>query len=306
MPLFWQILFVAWYCFITIFCEFATTVVQKYHRDKPLGMQSLHGKIIEEVLMPALQISAFLINIALVAVDGFGTVSYHMAVLLQLTDFFCISTFQLSLFAVLLTKYLTIYYGSLIDSLEDNQIILVVKVAAFGLPWIFMLIQYVFLMNIDQSILFQLKNLGYTTSGSQMETMIIFGNVINFVMILISQIRIEYDHIKRQEAQGLLANVKRIFSSQESGENDNLTENLGYQLSVLRILFACGVVFMTVVYFHATSGTESGKINSLIMATIISCIGPTVFIANHDGMRKIAVKQFKNICYFIMCYNYRI
>ncbi len=132
--------------------------------------------------MPALQISAFLINIALIVIDGFGTVSYPIAVLLQLTDFFSISTFQLSLLAVLLTKYLTIYYGSLIDSLDDNQIILVVKVAAFGLPWIFMLIQYVFLQDIDQSILFQLKYLGYTTSGSEMEIMIIFGNVSNLII----------------------------------------------------------------------------------------------------------------------------
>ncbi len=293
-----EILVVVWFTLITLFCEFATFVVQKYHRDKPLGMQTLHGKIIEEVFMPALQISAACICLAYMVTELFGPVPYDIAVILQLNEFFNMATFQLSLLMVLIVKYLSIYNGSLIDSFDEDLVISGAKVITFGLPWLFMVFEYSFWTEMEQALTFQQKYLGYSKPDSKMEKMKIIGNLSNFAVILLSQGRIEYDHIKRNEALGCLAFVRRLFSNRTENDNDfeeNLTKNMGYRLSALRIAFGCGAVFVTIIYFQATSGTDYSKLNSLILATLISVIGPAVFISYHDGMRKVAFKQLKDL-----------
>ncbi len=319
MSLIERIVFVTFYLTMAVSSTFSANVIRTYHRNKPLGMQTLHGKIIEEVMLPALKYVTWIMCTIMISSEIVGPFPKTLSYVLQVIDYDTVLTFQTALFFVMLVKYLVIYHGPYIDSFNETTIVCFVKVTTVLLPWMLAVFEYNFWTNMEDSVTFQTKHLGYSKPESKLEKGKIACNVWNFVMLLVCQGRIEFDHISHHESEGCLAFIQKAFANNdihiepEVGNPENAEEQnnssltistngkLGYNVSILRIAVACGFIFIVAIIFHATAGSEYSKYNLVIVGFIFTIGGPYLFISNHGGMRKIATEKIRRILSLFKC-----
>ncbi len=302
-----RIIFVAFYLLILASSHFCGSVIQTYHRNKPLGLQTLHGKIIEDVFVPAWTGMAKAMIAMLILSEIVGPLPKEVALVFQVIDYGCVVIFHLSLFFVMLIKYLSIYHGPLIDSFDEKDVVKAVKTLVGLLPWTLALLEFLFITPMEDTLTFQTKHFGFASQNAKIAKGKLSGIVCNSIMLIVSQGRIEYENIVRNEGYGCLASIKRILTAQEQSRSDdpesvnneigldeanaNLSgtgSRLGYSHRFLRIVFVFGMVSILMIIFHVTTGAQYSKYNLLIIASIFAIGGPYLFISNHQGMNKIA------------------
>ncbi len=115
-----RVLSVTAYGLIFVSCQFSLYVIRKYHNSKPLGMQTLHGKVI--VLFT--KVLGFLVAFFACSFtwrDLVGLFPRNISIAL----WFAIHSTTLILFltflAMIVTKYSSIYHGALISEINETK-----------------------------------------------------------------------------------------------------------------------------------------------------------------------------------------
>ncbi len=304
-----QVIFITFYFLILAATHFFGNVIQTYHRNKPLGLQTLHGKILEDIFIPAWTGTATSLVTMMVVGEIVGPLSKELAMLFAVIDYVSLVTIQIALFFVILTKYLTIYHGPLINSLDEKDALQTVKVLVALVPFTLALMEYCFLTPMEESLTFQTKHFGLAKPEARGTKGKFFGIIFDALLLLISQARIEYGNISRNETHGCLAFIKRAFvltqnqldnpvgvgsvNENESDASLSISSNVkrfGYNIRILRIAFAIGIASVSIVVYHVASGTadQYRKLTFVVIYAINCIVGPYLFIRNHKGMSKIA------------------
>ncbi len=111
-------------CNMCIFCMFITRL---YHSSKPLGLQTILGKVI--VIASDVTICAtiyFFFTFSLLEI--YGPFPKLIAILITMILKILTSMFYSGIIAILVTKYLSIYYSVTLEDIGENLFCLIVKV----------------------------------------------------------------------------------------------------------------------------------------------------------------------------------
>ncbi len=101
-------------------CQFSLYVIRKYHNSKPLGMQTLHGKAI--VLLT--KVLAFLVAFFATIIswrDFVGIFSRTVSASLWFASLTTMLMLTMTFMSVVVTKYLSIYHGSMIANINEEK-----------------------------------------------------------------------------------------------------------------------------------------------------------------------------------------
>ncbi len=251
-------------------------------------MQTLLTKV--SVLMSrTTTVVVFILSVNEVGYAIFQPKSKVLAAITTMLDYSAVLLFYPTLLFVVVTKYMLIYHGSLIENISEERLLSRFKIFLGGFVLFGVFIQYTFITDVQESGTFQLRYLGYVTSNSKVEVgipLLVFTTVISLAIL---QVRLEIDcYHSEDKDSGLLGKLMKL--KRESKEE---IQNIGYSLKVFRgLMFVC--LLMSVVMLYQTfRGGQDRKWNKMILVTTIAGVIPIIFISKHDGMKTIAKKKVR-------------
>ncbi len=109
---------------------FCAIVVKKYHENKPLGMQTILGEVIRISLVSYGLVTAnnLIIMNAMVCA---APIAAAASVVLAVANFFVAVLILTSLMLLFITKYLSLFHGPYLASLEEKDYLKVLKVLLY-------------------------------------------------------------------------------------------------------------------------------------------------------------------------------
>ncbi len=283
---------------VCVWLLFVANVIGKYHGDKPLGMQTIHSKIFEDVFAPSLIIVAIVYTITQSSINIFGPIPEVVAWTFTLVEFWAHGVLYFSIISIFGTRYLSIYHTTLLDSVSEVTLITLIKTFAFIGPMISAVVEYGLQTDMKDSGRYQLKAFGKTTVDSVVEKNMIATTGLTFLLAFILQIRLEIDHFVYQESFGIVSRIRNFLTQgPEVGPEiaDNVTNhNVGYKINVTRIgMILASVTFALMLY--VSLGKQYGKYTNPTLAALFSFVIPIIFLAKHPGMRKTAMDKLKSL-----------
>ncbi len=158
-----KIVFAVIYLIFPSMSLFLIQVMQKYHRGKPLGQQSLHGKVTEEIFLGSLKISVIskqFRNVVFELISGSNNLPRNVAFMFHTLDFLTLSHLYMALLVLLSVKYISIYHGHLLANVDESKLVPQLKWSLYILPCIQMFVEFNYLTRIDDIAKFQSLVLG--------------------------------------------------------------------------------------------------------------------------------------------------
>ncbi len=222
------------------------------------------------------------------------------------------NAFMLSISAVLITKYLSIYHSTFLAMLDEGYVLPMIRVVVFGLPWILSIIQHVWLRHAEVHWIYLILTETVAPSLHIPQTISIFSVIVlfNIVLMIFVLSRIEYDYsedgcilkirnwIKTRTA--MVAPVlpqQHIQQDQEIQEEDTNNSTSGYSINVLRILCLLAVSMLTFILYYG-----AGYVRAVLLRALFAIIFPLIFILSHSGIKACMQHQLKGILeYFTSC-----
>ncbi len=308
---------VSFYCITTLFNWFCSYVIVKYHRNKPLGLQTLFSKVIVLLTFAFAQASTtstIVRSLNVLAAPLDETLAIHVAVLSTISGL----TFLLAILITLITKYLSVYHSTLISNANDDLITPCLWIVNVVMPYILAILEYNYLTDIRKDETFLVLILGPDKEVEGKSEVTTRGVMLaNVVTAIIVQTRIEMDH----HETGYIVKIKHWFQAndikvapqrepssvgpdQEEAEdqfpdpahNFNETGSGGYKISVLRLLLVLAAILMVIVLAKGT-----GMATFIFFRLFFSVICPMLFILTHDGIRHCLASQLKTVVSYCKC-----
>ncbi len=315
--------FLGIYIFSLCLGNFGIFVIRSYHIKKPLGMQTFLGKVIilctkvmhtsstwwaihlmsSELVQPMNELA----SITFTFLGKFFRyddvkVSFETK---YLAAYFTLTSWYIMSLLVLATRYLSIYQSSIIASLDEELIILIMSLIVFILPLILGIFEYYYITDIKAAIAYQLLHRDKDHAETSVELIRTSITVLDLILITFLQIRIEYDHIAVNDQQGCLASLCKFtrqklgfFSclsvTEDSAENSN--GKIYYNIKAIRGFFALGIITAIVLGYHLTIGNSNTRNNYLLLYVLYTLVCPWIFIWHHPSMKTMAKNKMKHFC----------
>ncbi len=250
------------YVLSTVICYFLLMVIRKYHQDKPLGMQTLHGQVIA-IFTKVVAIVTALLNGTYVAINLIGTVPRFPAIIWTAGEIWTACLFYLSLFSMLVSKYSSIYFSPFVAELNEETTLKVLKILLIIGPTILVSIEYTFLSNVDDMATFQLRHLGYTKTDAKLENVIFYMVLLNIFTGSILYSRIEHSAIQANDGNSgcltkIFLKVAKYFKTSNSGQQEPEVE-FGYNIKVMRVALICGFLTVPILAFQFFGGADTAR-----------------------------------------------
>ncbi len=180
-----------------LFGCYSAYIVREYQIAKPLGMQTLLGKVIAELtkyFFVSTMINAVGSAIAIFSINaplGDHT-RFLLSVIFTVASYVAFMFNLLGFGTCLLTRYACVYHSVFVASLDEDQVILWINrfilVASFSIP----LIEYTCLTRMEDSVVYFLFSKHHQSPKDVEKLKIILGLTDALIMIIL-QLRLEYD-----------------------------------------------------------------------------------------------------------------
>ncbi len=293
---------------------FAMHLIRSYQKGKPPGLQTILSHAVV-LLTHSTLISCFLVtltkNISVWIVTFHGPLNHPTACLLFGIAWFGIAMLFVGPLLALIVKYLLIYHrypiqttpiiicnkqllcSSLMIEVSDLEMETAYKIGCIIVPGLVMVLD-LFVSNVKRVAsytFFRYNNppspsshLGYAMSS------LIF---VAFVIIILVQSRIEFDHIMYEEEESSLFSRMKNSLKKVGSSGSNFQENVVYKMAIIRSLVGLSLVIVILVVISQTF-PELFHIRDTAMAghILTSVVYPYIFICNHGDLRKMLKKQF--------------
>ncbi len=153
------------YTLAGICCQFLFHVIQKYHRSKAPGLQSIHGKVLCEVVLPFMRVIAVIKQLGKVVFEALlqsltMTLPVGLVMSIHVVEFIGICGFHLALQTLMIVKYLSIYKSSLMENLDETRMIPRIQGSIVAISCSLAPMEYNFWTNITDVLTFQSKYTG--------------------------------------------------------------------------------------------------------------------------------------------------
>ncbi len=290
-----------------IFGGFGFFIIGLYHRKKPLGLQTLLGKVVILFVNTFGIVSTFnffLILLVLLlppihtlpakcltlfgkffvtSLKYFVDSKYHTGI----SEMAARSSVTICTIYVLVTKYLLIYHGPRIQSLNEDILLKILTRMTLMVPILVAIVEYVYFNDIRTSACFQLlvsKRI-YVVPHAEVMSIIIF--IFSCLIGLTLQVRLELDTLKFKEHSGCLSRTLTRFRCCH-WQDRQAAKEMPYKIGFLRIVFSIGLSFASMVLIYAIVGTDSPHTPFLINYVLFFLVCPWLFILNHQRLRSMA------------------
>ncbi len=266
-------------------------VIRKYHQSRPFGMQTFLSRL-TVILTKSLALTNITKTASICITEIVGPFQRQLAMSLVVLDFYFVVMFYLTLTAWIMTKYASIYHGFIVEDLDEDGTIQILKKVLVSLPVLICIIEYFWLSTMDNLTNFQLKFLGYEKSNSMTEWFQSIFILVDLGMMALLHARIEYDAFQFDDTDSgrLLVRVKAWF--QHCWTNGHQVapslDKSNYNMATLRRVALCGIAILSLHIYHITINV--GKWKLLVYMIVLTAIGPLMFVVNHQGMKNTALK----------------
>ncbi len=194
--------------------------VFRYHVKKPLGMQSFLSKV-TVLFLNDMVICIIHASSVFILSEIFSPLNDFFSILLTISSLACATSFYILVLCVTVTKYLSIYHGTIVASLKEEAVLPKIAWITMVLSLSTAVFEYTTFTHIRNSAIYQTLSFGIDKATSSMETVTVFLILVNFLTIAFLQCRIEFDHWKAEKSQ-------QFF-------NQSQEEKLPYKIKVSRI-----------------------------------------------------------------------
>ena len=272
-------------------------IIRNYHENKPLGMQTLLGKVIV-ICTNVTALTLFVIATLISASSEMFSdlVNKTVASFLAGMSYNVVQMFYLSIISVTLTKYLSIYHSTILQDLNEKQILLNIKIALIIVPLLITAIEFFFLTDIEETpqfLIFQIQSGNHQSQQGGQH----YGYLIVVVAFLACAL-IGYVQfcIELQKEGWLKMLFNKFVRHEEQQQSQDIDENISiYKLSVMRgIMFIC-VVFSAFSAINLIVETLDFPILLLINVVVLLNICPAILILYHPGMKAQSTRAFSYI-----------
>ncbi len=168
-----------------------------------------------------------------------GTFAKWLAIGYAIVDVYLGQMFYTISFLVMSTKYLLIYHGEQLAFVNDNKLLLGMKVALILVPGILVAIEFLIFTSFEDMSVFQVRYYGQARPTAKLSVVSRVSTVIVMTIVGLLQIRTEYDSLMAQDNQsGFLANIlTRLRTCRKPDEEQQREEKeLPYSMNTIRVL----------------------------------------------------------------------
>ncbi len=283
-----QVFYLTAFLISTLAACFVLLVIRKYHQNKPLGMQTLYGKVIE-VFTVVFGIVTVVMNGIYCLLELYGPFSRSLAKIFSFLELAALSSFYLTTFTLMLVKYCSIFHGTFLSNLDEERSVRQIKTCIGITSTLLAVVELTILSILDDLASFQLKTIGYSKSDSKLETIIGSLFALNAIMALILYLRTEHAAVLvNDNHSGLLS---RLVLSIRNDNHHQSSVVSGYDINVLRAGLLCLLLTTPQLIYQIVGGGDIAKWNILTMATIFTVVFPLVIILKNDTMKDIAKRM---------------
>ena len=183
--------------------------------------------------------------------------------------------------------------------LDECEVLPVLKKAVVAVPILMASLEYPFLTRIEDTAAYQQFRYGKAQEGAAAGMTMLVIVLVDFLMALLLQIRIEFDHIRHGE--GWMVKIGQLLGIRISKLNQpNIDpENAGiensvygvYKLYVTRLLVVIGGVLAILLFTSQTLISWRFVVVFLYLSLAVIC--PLIFIVSNPKLRTIGLKLVK-------------
>ncbi len=278
--------FVFVYLFSGLFGLANFHLIKTYHESKALGMQTFLSKTIVvfvDTTKIVLIVGATSFSIGEADLDLHSKIAFALA-FIEITAAFM---FYAALLVVSATKYLTIYWTNIVNDVNEDVMLPVIKRTVVMFPTMLATVEFTSITDLESTASYCLLTSGSMSTlsgtgscGTFMGYFLPGLAVISFIAALGLQIRLELDKDKFFPV---------IVNHQQSQENHNNE----YKITVLRTILVLASLLMIVLALQLVFHIVSFRLSALIFYVILGDVCPLVFICSHRGIRQ---HSYKMIC----------
>ena len=280
---------------------FAFYVIRKYHGNKPLGMQTLLGQV--TILTTKIFTAQDILKVtSLCVVEIVGKFQDVFAMIWLTVEYYVMILWYLSLLTIVITKYCSIYHGTLLANVNKESTLKNLKIFFAVAPGVVTFLEYTFFTNYYELSYFQVKTMGYSEPDGKTEFFSKIIILLTFLAFMLLHVRIEISACYARDVNaGFIAKITHdiTLAKEETGSSPRRYlksfKALGYDMKVARIFTVCIVAVAVIVLYQITIGASNFKWNLFIGINIINVVIPYLIIYNHDGMKRLAVKSCKSL-----------
>ena len=157
-----------------------------------------------------------------------------------------------SLTLILATKYFSLFHGPMISGIDDNDLLKIFKIVILFVPTLVTIIEFEYITEISHLATYQVLSQGKANAYNTMETGLVVFYGLNFLLAICMQFRLEAVF-----NEGIFAKMKRWF--RHSQTQPNFSSIVGYKPSIIRILFAMGILSVLVMVYQVSIDFMSGQ-----------------------------------------------
>ncbi len=275
-----------------LLCAWGVTcsrIIKSYHESKPLGFQTLFGKVIVIFMDSFALWSIHYASLFSYSISRFGKDNWIPTVILTVLALINFVALQLSMLLVLLTKYLSIYQSSYIFSLNEQRILRGLKLFILLAAMLLTMIDFGYWTEMKKTAIFQILYDYQNFTSQQVETTKSFLAATIVVSIFALQLRLEYDNYRHGENQSCCLHLlfkllcwKRIAST---GGNNNTTHT-EYKVGFLRIVALVMIFFGARMLYHRFDGNADVTGSLTLAYSAFNVLIPSAFIFYHQGLNR--------------------
>ena len=195
----------------------------------------------------------------------------------------------LAIFLVVATKYLLIYHGEKLASVDEDKLLKKMKICLIAMPCFLVAFEFLFFSDIDDLSVFQVRYYGTARPNSRITvvTTLTVTTVVSSIVLL--HVRMEYDALRKADNQtGYIGRCFQRIRSLQTTENEQQTEEEPYSSNTLRVIVSFVLFLLVLTLYQRFGGAWSTKWNFLIGASMIFNLIPMILVIRHDSMRKVA------------------
>ncbi len=277
----------------------ACQIIRTYHESKPLGMQSFLTKVIV-IFVNVFHIVSIYGPVMFSLRELFGPMDYKLAAALSVAEYLVGVMFYFTVLMVTTTKFLSIYHGTIIDEVNEEQMLPFLKRLVVIFPLILTPLEFSLWTNIEDTESFQFFFKEKPSVNSRLGYGMLILVFINFIAAILLQAHIEYNFYQQQSSGnniGWIGKVTKWVLARSYGkdEEDSTVNGEGYKLSITRAIVALIFILAVCVTVLAIFKILTFQMTLLIFYVILADVCPLIFIYNHPNMRALGLKLLKSL-----------
>ena len=252
--------------------------------------------------------SAYALSISLpFALGPHIQMSHSIAAVLTIIVYISVMLYIFGFGVCLLTRYASVYHSQVVALIDEKRALAWIKCVVLGASLTMPFVEYTWLTQIEDTVTFTVIRYGQRQGPMLVERLKPILNSVVVLIMLVLQLRLEYDNVKYgdnsfflqcvhyvKKLMGKLANPLAL-TYQVGEEEGGFQDNVDVNNHALRILVILASLIPIVLIFHATVGLANPMYGLVFSYLAITVLGPGIYILNHKGLSKLALSRVKSL-----------